>query len=99
MSSCMGDEVWFARRDVDDARRDKNRWDGFASENGDARLVPRQSQLFEDSWSGGSASVVFNKLEEIANSERPRTPALGCGVTWALSKECFPNEFGSAFQN
>ena len=26
-------------------------------------------------------------LEEIANSEKPRMPALGCGVMYALSKE------------
>ncbi|KAF8329926.1 hypothetical protein F5887DRAFT_1003466, partial [Amanita rubescens] len=36
---------------------------------------------------GDSESFVFNKLEEIVNSEKPRMPTLGCGVTYALSKE------------
>ncbi|KAI6040200.1 hypothetical protein EDC04DRAFT_2677935 [Pisolithus marmoratus] len=31
-------------------------------------------------WYGGTESFVFNKLEEIALSDRPQTPALGCGV-------------------
>ncbi|KZS96476.1 hypothetical protein SISNIDRAFT_483033 [Sistotremastrum niveocremeum HHB9708] len=48
-------------------------------------------------WFGGSESFVFNKLEEIALSDRPQTPALGCGVTYALSKEYLPNEFGSDY--
>src|SRR5262249_20134844 len=38
-------------------------------------------------WYGGSESFVFNKLEEIALSDRPQTPALDCGVTYALSKD------------
>ncbi|KAI0028063.1 DNA polymerase family A-domain-containing protein [Vararia minispora EC-137] len=48
-------------------------------------------------WFGGSESFVFNKLEEIALSNRPQTPALGCGVTYALSKEYLPAEFGSDY--
>ncbi|KAF8319214.1 hypothetical protein F5887DRAFT_1033870, partial [Amanita rubescens] len=48
-------------------------------------------------WFGGSESFVFNKLEEIVNSEKPRTPALGCGVMYVLSKEYFPNELGSDY--
>ncbi|KAI0063819.1 gamma DNA-directed DNA polymerase [Artomyces pyxidatus] len=48
-------------------------------------------------WFGGTESFVFNKLEEIALSERPQTPALGCGVTYALSKEYLPAEFGSDY--
>ncbi|KZV63387.1 gamma DNA-directed DNA polymerase [Peniophora sp. CONT] len=48
-------------------------------------------------WFGGSESFVFNKLEEIALSSRPKTPALGCGVTYALSKEYLPEEFGSDY--
>ncbi len=48
-------------------------------------------------WFGGTESLVFNKLEEIALSERPQTPALGCGVTYALSKEYLPAEFGSDY--
>ncbi|UZJ52498.1 hypothetical protein CBS101457_001818 [Exobasidium rhododendri] len=41
-------------------------------------------------WYGGTESYVFNKLEEIALSEQPKTPALDCGVTAALSKKYLP---------
>lgn len=37
-------------------------------------------------WHGGSESYLFNTLEAIALSDRPTTPALGCGVTRALRK-------------
>ncbi|WWC61419.1 uncharacterized protein I303_104003 [Kwoniella dejecticola CBS 10117] len=37
-------------------------------------------------WHGGSESYLFNTLESIALSERPTTPALGCGITKALRK-------------
>lgn len=48
-------------------------------------------------WFGGSESYVFNKLEEIAMSDKPKTPALGCGVTYALSKEYLPAGFGTDY--
>ncbi|KAJ7918949.1 DNA polymerase family A-domain-containing protein, partial [Mycena leptocephala] len=48
-------------------------------------------------WFGGTESFLFNKLEEIAVSDRPQTPALGCGVTYALSKEYLPSDFGSDY--
>ena len=48
-------------------------------------------------WFGGTESFVFNKLEEIALSEQPTTPALGCGITHALSKKYLPTEFGSDY--
>ncbi|KAK4541017.1 DNA-directed DNA polymerase gamma mip1 [Oleoguttula mirabilis] len=35
-------------------------------------------------WCGGTESLVFNKLEEFANQEKPRTPVLGAGITEAL---------------
>lgn len=38
-------------------------------------------------WHGGTESFVFNRLEEIATSSNPRTPALGCGITSALAQE------------
>lgn len=37
-------------------------------------------------WHGGSESYLFNTLEAIALSDRPTTPALGCGITRALRK-------------
>ena len=67
----------------------------YASTKG--RNTHRSDMFDRKFWFGGSESFVFNKLEEIANSERPRTPALGCGVTYALSKEYLPNEFGSDY--
>ncbi|KAL4260000.1 DNA-directed DNA polymerase [Pleurotus pulmonarius] len=48
-------------------------------------------------WFGGTESYVFNKLEEIALSDAPQTPALGCGVTHALSKKYLPPDFGSDY--
>jgi DNA polymerase gamma 1 len=48
-------------------------------------------------WFGGTESFVFNKLEEIALSDRPQTPALGCGITAALSKDNLPTEFGADY--
>lgn len=35
-------------------------------------------------WRGGSESIIFNRLEELANQEIPRTPVLGCAITQAL---------------
>jgi DNA polymerase gamma 1 len=48
-------------------------------------------------WYGGSESFVFNKLEEIAISDRPQTPALGCGVTSALAKQNLAPGFGNDY--
>ncbi|EJU01791.1 hypothetical protein DACRYDRAFT_94814 [Dacryopinax primogenitus] len=45
-------------------------------------------------WFGGTESFLFNKLEEIALSDKPLTPALGCGITRALTKEYLdPSEY------
>ena len=48
-------------------------------------------------WYGGTESFVFNKLEEIAISDHPHTPALGCGITYALSKEYLPSGYGKDY--
>ena len=48
-------------------------------------------------WYGGTESFVFNKLEEIALSDKPTTPALGCGVTEGLLKGNLPEGFGADF--
>ncbi|KAK4505668.1 hypothetical protein PRZ48_003633 [Zasmidium cellare] len=37
-------------------------------------------------WHGGTESLVFNKLEDFAEQERPRTPVLGAGITEALMR-------------
>ena len=44
-------------------------------------------------WRGGTESLVFNKLEEFAELERPRTPVLGAGITEALMRR-FINKGG-----
>ncbi|WWC85215.1 uncharacterized protein L201_000074 [Kwoniella dendrophila CBS 6074] len=46
-------------------------------------------------WHGGSESYLFNTLEAIALSDRPMTPALGCGITNALRKSYL--EEGSSY--
>ncbi|KAF2644042.1 DNA polymeras-like protein gamma [Massarina eburnea CBS 473.64] len=46
-----------------------------------------RKQLHERSfWRGGTESFVFNKLEDFAEQERPRTPVLGAGITEALMR-------------
>ncbi|KAE8270229.1 hypothetical protein A4X09_0g2101 [Tilletia walkeri] len=47
-------------------------------------------------WHGGTESYVFNKLEAIALSENPQTPALDCGITAALSREYLPKADANA---
>ncbi|PIA18339.1 hypothetical protein COEREDRAFT_6578 [Coemansia reversa NRRL 1564] len=37
-------------------------------------------------WHGGTESYMFNQLEAFATADDPRTPALGCGITDALTK-------------
>ncbi|GAA5851094.1 hypothetical protein JCM8547_004131 [Rhodosporidiobolus lusitaniae] len=59
----------------------------YASTKG---LVDRSAAFGRNFWHGGTESFVFNKLEGIAKSERPRTPALGCGLTAALTKANLP---------
>jgi len=44
----------------------------------------RKSLCKRPFWRGGTESFVFNKLEEFAEQERPRTPVLGAGITEAL---------------
>ncbi|KAF9014911.1 gamma DNA-directed DNA polymerase [Cyathus striatus] len=67
----------------------------YASTKG--KNTHRQDMFGRKFWFGGTESFVFNKLEEIALSDKPQTPALGCGVTYALSKEYLPAEFGSDY--
>lgn len=38
-------------------------------------------------WHGGTESLVFNKLEDFAEQEFPRTPVLGAGITEALMRD------------
>ncbi|KAL9939560.1 hypothetical protein V8E36_001377 [Tilletia maclaganii] len=50
----------------------------------------RQEYFGRKFWHGGTESYVFNKLESIALSDNPQTPALDCGITAALSREYLP---------
>ncbi|GMM59090.1 DNA-directed DNA polymerase gamma [Maudiozyma humilis] len=47
----------------------------------------RRSKIFEQFWYGGSESILFNKLENIAEQAVPRTPVLGCSITSSLMKQ------------
>lgn len=55
-------------------------------------LVDKSPSFARAFWHGGTESFVFNKLEQIAMSDNPKTPALGCGVTDALKKANLPAE-------
>ncbi|XP_071477444.1 DNA polymerase subunit gamma-1-like [Diadema antillarum] len=44
-------------------------------------------------WDGGSESAMFNELEEIAQSENPKTPVLDCSISRALQPDTVNNEF------
>lgn len=44
----------------------------------------QRSNIFKKFWYGGSESILFNKLESIAELEEPRTPVLGAGITFSL---------------
>jgi DNA polymerase gamma 1 len=46
-----------------------------------------RKQLHERAfWRGGTESFVFNKLEDFAEQDRPRTPVLGAAITEALQR-------------
>ncbi|CCK70349.1 DNA-directed DNA polymerase gamma MIP1 KNAG_0E00810 [Huiozyma naganishii CBS 8797] len=47
----------------------------------------KRSKVFQKFWYGGSESIVFNKLENIAEQDQPRTPVLGCSITSSLMKQ------------
>lgn len=38
-------------------------------------------------WFGGTESILFNRLESIAEQDSPKTPVLGAGITKALLKK------------
>ncbi|KAI9092441.1 DNA polymerase family A-domain-containing protein [Phlyctochytrium arcticum] len=44
-------------------------------------------------WYGGSESHMFNKLEEVALDENPRTPVLGCGIPDSLLTRYVAHEY------
>lgn len=46
-----------------------------------------RSKIFKKFWFGGSESILFNKLESVAEQDEPKTPVLGCGITSSLIKK------------
>nr|XP_055048517.1 DNA polymerase subunit gamma-1 [Misgurnus anguillicaudatus] len=44
-------------------------------------------------WGGGTESEMFNKLENIAHSDEPATPVLGCKISRALEPSAVKDEF------
>jgi DNA polymerase gamma 1 len=66
----------------------------YASTKG--KSTHRTDMFGRNFWFGGTESCLFNKLEEIALSDRP-TPALGCGVTDALLKASLAPGFGTNY--
>ncbi|KAG7879655.1 hypothetical protein KL938_003708 [Ogataea parapolymorpha] len=54
----------------------------YAATKGQSQTVNKRKM-----WFGGSESIVFNRLETIAEQEHPKTPVLGAGITSALQKK------------
>jgi DNA polymerase gamma 1 len=69
--------------------------DLYASTKG--KKTRRKYAFGKPFWFGGTESFVFNRLEEIATSSSPKTPALGCGITAALSQEYLLDPLSSDF--
>ncbi|SCU91004.1 LADA_0F07558g1_1 [Lachancea dasiensis] len=53
---------------------------------GSTKGLAKHSKNFKKFWYGGSESILFNKLEHIAEQEAPKTPVLGAGITHSLMK-------------
>lgn len=49
--------------------------------------IPMADLFYKPHWEGGSESAMFNRLEEIAGSEEPRTPFLGGRLSRALEPQ------------
>lgn len=55
-------------------------------ENTKGKKTTRRQLHERPFWRGGTESFVFNKLEDFAEQEKPRTPVLGAGITEALMR-------------
>lgn len=55
-------------------------------QNTKGRKTTRKQLHERPFWRGGTESFVFNKLEDFAEQERPRTPVLGAAITEALQR-------------
>jgi DNA polymerase gamma 1 len=55
--------------------------------------LPTDELVERRMWDGGTESHMFNKLEEIAQSDSPQTPVLHCRISRALEPRNVGNEF------
>lgn len=55
-------------------------------QNTKGKKVTRKTLHERTFWRGGTESFVFNRLEDFAEQERPRTPVLGAAITEALQR-------------
>jgi DNA polymerase gamma 1 len=55
-------------------------------QNTKGKKTARKALHERNFWRGGTESFVFNKLEDFAEQERPRTPVLGAAITEALQR-------------
>lgn len=62
-------------------RRVKNKYQNFDQKD---QLDDENENDFTEKWIDGTESEMFNKLEEIARSSLPKTPALGALITRTL---------------
>lgn len=69
--------------------------DLYASTKG--KKTRRKEAFGKAFWYGGTESFVFNRLEQIAVSAVPKTPALGCGITSALTQQYLVESADSDF--
>ncbi|XP_013783947.1 DNA polymerase subunit gamma-1-like isoform X2 [Limulus polyphemus] len=56
-------------------------------------LHSRDDETSPKIWVGGSESHMFNKLEEIAQSQQPQTPVLKCQISRALEPQTVKSNF------
>lgn len=49
--------------------------------------------VMQREWSGGTESHMFNKLEQIATSEKPKTPILKCRISRALEPKVVGHDY------
>jgi DNA polymerase gamma 1 len=55
-------------------------------QNTKGKKITRKTLHERPFWRGGTESFVFNRLEDFAEQERPRTPVLGAAITEALQR-------------
>jgi DNA polymerase gamma 1 len=77
---------------MDEETAQRRAWDLYAATKGNK--WHSDTPFGRGFWFGGSESYVFNALENIATSESPKTPVLGCSITDALTPEYTEKQVG-----